>query len=174
MSAVQNKLRVIQSELLHLPPTANTSTAPTDSTSIYSSTVGVPVHHLQTLPHSSVYSLHESNSSNTQSDEVSSALVVPLRELLLHTIPYHRTISHFISDNITTKQMYSAYTCVQHTLPLYTEKLDWMMHNLYNSSQLYSSIAGRNNPETGSSAVLLQAARQVEDGLVDDIITEFD
>ncbi len=173
MSAVQSKLRAIQSELLHLPPAI--TAASTNTTSMYSSNVGV--YHSQTqaprIPHSTVYSHHNSNSS-TQSDEVLSALVVPLRELLLHSIPYHRTISHYISENSTATPMYTACTSVPHTLPLYTEKLDWMMHNLYNTSQLYSSVAGRNNPEIGSSTELLQTTRQVEDGLVEDIISEFD
>lgn len=164
---MQNKLRVIQSELLHLPLAASASGPINDDCLFYS----------QSLSHSTPCTAHphsKSDGISTQNNDLSSALVVPLRELLLHTIPYHRTISHFISENRTVTPAYSAFPCVPHALPLYTEKLDWMMHNLYNTSQVYASVVGRTSKEVGSSAELLQTTRQVEEGLVDDIISEFD
>ena len=167
MSAVQNKLRVIQGELLHLP-LASSASGPIN---------GESHNHSHLLSHSTPRTVHPNSKSDgisTQNNDLSSALVVPLRELLLHTIPYHGTISHFISENRTATPAYSAFPSVPHTLPLYTEKLDWMMHNLYNTSQIYASVVGRNSKEIGSSAELLQTTRKVEDELVDDVISEFD
>lgn len=181
MSAVQGKLRVIQNELLHLSPTTATHTTST-SKSHYSGTTGQKQHYSGALPHNTPYitpytAPYASNTitiNNLPSDECSSALLVPLRELLLHTIPYHRTITHYISESTSAPLANSNISSALHTLPVYTEKLDWMMHNLYNTSQLFSASAGRNSKDSGSSAELLAAAGQAEDGSMDDIISEFD
>ena len=178
---MQSKLRAIQNELMHLPLLTN-------STPIFDVGGGASgryggggrMHHnnrngynsqTQYNPYYSTGMLSGGSGASDIANAASSALIVPLRELLLHTIPYHTAMAQTIHNTHPT--YYSQHNHTLHTLPLYTDKVDWMMGNLYNNSQTYSSTdrSGSAGGSTGSSVLLTNSQ---SNGPVDDIISEFD
>lgn len=90
---------------------------------------------------------------------------------MLNTVPYYKLIAHTVRSKQAVPSAHG--NAVLQSAPVYSERLDWMIDNVYNPHQQYTMTrAGGSNNNVTSIAPAQQHAANVAE--VDDAISDFD
>lgn len=191
---MRSKLNVIQEELLLTSTlTSKTATAASAPSSSYIRIASGPalqqshpnhqyVHHQRNGHdvHSSAHTAQDrltitATSSHAQvafqDDSVASPVVSMLshREIVLNTVPYYKLIAHTVRSNQSMSSVQN--NGALRSAPVYSERLDWMIDNVYNPHHQYTKARDSGSNVT-SVAQAQQSVANVTD--VEDVISDFD
>lgn len=174
--------------------TAATSNV-TSSSAQYFRSVDAPLHYssssssstLQTARQYGSAVSHEDMSKATAAPSVHPVTALSQRDIVLNTVPFYKIISHCMRQSSTL------HACSSHditssafrirTNSIFSERLDWMLDNLYNPLQQFSTAHNENKSISGR-VTSVGAAREQEDlnqsrthnisPELEDVISDFD